>query len=110
VDLTNLTKCIESYQRKLLLSLNSLVKLNSIRAERLLSTPAAAFLPLKGNPQQANRMIIDRRCFLTKSGAIAICLLANSVVAQPSRAVTQPSVAISFRQQLNLFSTATAFH
>jgi hypothetical protein len=43
VDLTNFTKCIEIFQRKLLLSPNSLVKPNSIRAECRLSTPAAAF-------------------------------------------------------------------
>jgi hypothetical protein len=45
-------------------------------------------LPLKGNPQQANHMIIDRRRFHTKSSAIAVGLLANSVVAQSSRAAS----------------------
>jgi hypothetical protein len=43
VDLTHIAKCIEIYQRKLPLSLNSLVKLNSIRAECHLSTPPATF-------------------------------------------------------------------
>jgi hypothetical protein len=39
-----------------------------------------------------------------KVGAIAVGLLANSVVvAQPSRAVTQPSPAISFGEQLYFF-------
>jgi hypothetical protein len=90
VDLTNFTKCIELYQRKLLLSLNSLVKLLNASSRPWLQPSA------QGNPQQANYMIIDRRRFLTKSGAIGLCLLANSVVAQPSRAVTQPSPAISF--------------
>jgi hypothetical protein len=73
VDLTNIIKCIEIYQRKRLLSPNSLVKPNSIRAEWLLSTPAAAFRS-KGNPQQASHMIIDRRRFHTKSSAIAVVL------------------------------------
>jgi hypothetical protein len=53
-------------------------------------------------------MIMDRRRFLTKSGAIALCLPANSVVAQLSRAVTQPSPAIGFRE--HLFPAALAFH
>jgi hypothetical protein len=69
--LTNFTKCIEIYQRKLLLSPNSLVKLNA---------------------------------------EIAVGLLANSVVAQSSRAVTQPSQAIRFGEQLKSLPTAIAFH
>jgi hypothetical protein len=44
-------------------------------------------VPFKGNPQQANYKINE-----------------------PSRAVTQPSPAMSFREQLNLFPTAIAFH
>jgi hypothetical protein len=70
--------------------------------------PAAAF-PLKGNPQQANYMIIDRRRFLTKSGAIAVGLLANSVVAQSSR--RYPAFAShQIPRAAKSFPTAIAFH
>jgi len=64
--------------------------------------------PLKGNPQQANYMIVDRRRFLTKSGAIAVGLPANSIVAQSSRAVTQPSPAIRCREQLTFFANGNS--
>jgi hypothetical protein len=51
-NLKKLKTCIEIYQRKLLLLLNSLVKLNSIRAELLPAFDPDNTLTLKGNPQQ----------------------------------------------------------
>jgi len=50
-NLKKLKTCIEIYQRKLLLLLNSLVKLNSIRADLPAFDPGNT-LPLKANPQQ----------------------------------------------------------
>jgi hypothetical protein len=49
VALTNFPKYIEIYPRKLLLSLNSPVKLNRIRCERFLSTLASLWPASKGD-------------------------------------------------------------